>query len=138
MGPTSLENNAVETIFAEQKDFIIIGLTGRTGCGCSTVAKLLCMDFNGLQPPMDSRIDTNSDRQNKIVYDYAKTAWTPFRLIEMKHIIFTFVLEYDCSTADGSETELSYWVDVTLYTIISPPAIDLELALRFKIITLYD
>ncbi len=30
---TSLVNRAVERIFAERKDFIIIGLTGRTGCG---------------------------------------------------------------------------------------------------------
>lgn len=42
----TLENSAVERIFAERKDFIIIGLTGRTGCGCSTVAKLLCKEIH--------------------------------------------------------------------------------------------
>ena len=45
----TLENSAVERIFAERKDFIIIGLTGRTGCGCSTVAKLLCKEFIDLR-----------------------------------------------------------------------------------------
>ena len=31
----------VDQIFRLRKDFIVIGLTGRTGSGCSTVAKIL-------------------------------------------------------------------------------------------------
>lgn len=31
----------VDQIFKLRKDFIIIGLTGRTGSGCSTVAKIM-------------------------------------------------------------------------------------------------
>lgn len=34
-------SNAVDMLFEERKDFIIIGLTGRTGSGCSQVAKIL-------------------------------------------------------------------------------------------------
>lgn len=68
----TLENSAVERIFAERKDFIIIGLTGRTGCGCSTVAKLLCKEFIDLQPPIPSNSDSVADRENKIIYEYAK------------------------------------------------------------------
>ena len=51
MTETTLENAAVEKIFGERKDFIIIGLTGRTGCGCTTVANLLSEKFDQLQPP---------------------------------------------------------------------------------------
>jgi len=90
---TTLENLAVERIFAERKDFIIIGVTGRTGCGCSTVAKFLCQDFNSLQPPKETGNDTIDERESKIIYEYAKNTWESFRLIEMKHIIFTFILE---------------------------------------------
>lgn len=116
----TLENSAVERIFAERKDFIIIGLTGRTGCGCSTVAKLLCKEFIDLQPPIPSNSDSVADRENKIIYEYAKNTWTPFRLIEMKHVIFTFILENDFQTlstfinntfgenVDISEFEASY------------------------------
>lgn len=92
---TTLENSAIERIFAERKDFIIVGLTGRTGCGCSTVAKLLCKNFDELQPPTPSSSVSIADRQYKNLYEYAKSTWTPFRLIEMKHVIFTFILEND-------------------------------------------
>ena len=91
----TLENSAVERIFAERRDFIIIGLTGRTGCGCSTVAELLCKTFDELQPPKPSTVDDLSNRQYKIIYEYAQNMWTQFRLIEMKHVIFTFILEND-------------------------------------------
>lgn len=89
----SLESEAVERIFAERKDFIIIGLTGRTGAGCTTVARFLCKEFKDLQPPADNSIDSIQHREDKILYNYAKNAWEPFRLIEVKHIIFSFVLE---------------------------------------------
>ena len=87
-GTTTLENLAVERIFAERKDFIIIGITGRTGCGCSTVAKFLCQEFDCLQPPNETGNDTIDERESKIIYEYAKSTWEAFRLIEMKHIIF--------------------------------------------------
>lgn len=88
----TLEHDAVEKIFAERKDFIIIGLTGRTGCGCSTVANLLAKDFKELQAPIPNG-NTIDDRQYRIVYNYANESWSPFRIIEMKHVIFTFILE---------------------------------------------
>lgn len=92
----TLENSAVEMIFSERKDFIIIGLTGRTGCGCTTVAKLLCEEFADLQPPRPlAEEDSIANREYKIIYEYAQNAWMPFRLIEMKHVIFTFILEND-------------------------------------------
>ena len=31
----------VDQIFKLRKDFIVIGLTGRTGSGCTTVAKIM-------------------------------------------------------------------------------------------------
>lgn len=92
ISPT-LENSAVKRIFAERKDFIIIGLTGRTGSGCTTVAKLLSKEFSALQPPKDFSGDLIESREDTIVYEYAERSWTPFRLIEMKHVIFTFILE---------------------------------------------
>lgn len=94
----SVENAAVERIFSERKDFIIIGLTGRTGCGCSTVANFLSKKFSELQPPAVSGNDNIDDREYKIVYEYSQDTWTPFLLIEMKHVIFTFILENDFDT----------------------------------------
>lgn len=33
--------NIVDKIYKLRKNFVVIGLTGRTGSGCTTVAKLL-------------------------------------------------------------------------------------------------
>ncbi len=33
--------NVIESIYNEREQFILIGLTGRTGSGCSTVSKIL-------------------------------------------------------------------------------------------------
>lgn len=93
-----LERYAVEHIFAERKDFIIIGLTGRTGCGCSTVASFFCKEFDELQPPISNKLGDVNEREDKIIYEFSKNTWVPFRLIEMKHIIFTFILESDYNT----------------------------------------
>ncbi len=35
---------AINKLYEEREDFIIIGLTGRTGAGCSTVSKILEAD----------------------------------------------------------------------------------------------
>ena len=74
----TLENTAVERIFAERKDFIIIGLTGRTGCGCSTVAKLLCKSFEDMQPPIPSDNESIEGREYSILYEYTKTSCNQF------------------------------------------------------------
>ena len=81
---TSLVNRAVERIFAERKDFIIIGLTGRTGCGCSTVARLLQKSFVDLQPPLPHDNKTIEDREYKIIYEYARNTWMGQSLILCK------------------------------------------------------
>lgn len=50
--------------------------------------------FVDLQPPLPHDNKTIEDREYKIIYEYARNTWIPFRLIEMKHIIFTFILEH--------------------------------------------
>lgn len=86
---------ATEKLFDKRKDFIIIGLTGRTGSGCSTVANLLIKD-NLLPPkPTESDVLDNEKRKYKIVYEYLSCNWKPFILIEMKNIITSFILEHE-------------------------------------------
>ena len=90
-----LKHDAVEHLFAERKDFIIIGLTGRTGSGCSTIAGLLAKSFDDLQPPQPPKPGNIEDREYGIVYNFSQTMWEQFKLIEMRCVIFTFMLEYD-------------------------------------------
>lgn len=88
-----LRSQAVEQFFDERKNFIIIGLTGRTGSGCSTISNLLTKSFDELQPPMPIKNGSIEDRQYYIVYNYTKANWDKFIKIEMKHIILSFILE---------------------------------------------
>lgn len=89
--------SAIEKIFSERKEFIIIGLTGRTGSGCTTVADLLSKSFEELSPPPPKESDdiNNEDRKYKIVYDYASENWKSFIKIEGRDIITSFLLEHD-------------------------------------------
>lgn len=56
---------AIENIYAEREKFIIIGLTGRTGSGCTTVSNILGADrFDKLylHEPKSTDFETNEQR----------------------------------------------------------------------------
>ena len=65
--------NAVEHMYDERNKLIIIGLTGRTGSGCSTVAKILATsDVKKLELPEAAASCSNSieNRKNLILNNY--------------------------------------------------------------------
>ena len=90
-------DNALEKLFDERKDFIIIGLTGRTGAGCTTAANILTKNFDELYLPKpdNNNINNNEDRKYRILYNYCKQNWEKFIKIEMRNIITSFLLEED-------------------------------------------
>jgi deoxycytidylate deaminase len=70
--------NVVTNVYDLRQRFMIIGLTGRTGSGCSTVATLLKEGFEKMNPPLPSKIEegvTNEERKYSIVYNYLKEKW---------------------------------------------------------------
>jgi len=90
--------DVVNTIYDLRKNFVLIGLTGRTGSGCSTVANVLATknaDFNKLKSLHyewnPKEIDNNA-RKNRIVYNYISQHWHPFQIIKASDIIFFYVL----------------------------------------------
>lgn len=91
-----MNSSMIKTVFSEREDFILIGLTGRTGSGCSTVAKLLThpLDVSSLEEPK-THILTNEDRKYKIVYNFIPTKWHPFTCIQVTSIILSFAMQYD-------------------------------------------
>ena len=46
-----MADSVVDSIYKLRQTFLLIGLTGRTGSGCSTIAKLLKGDFEELYAP---------------------------------------------------------------------------------------
>lgn len=92
----SNSSDAVNTIFKERSDFIIIGLTGRTGSGCTTASNILSQkEFSdlALHTPKDCNFQDNDERKYRLLHNYAKENWFPFKVIEMSIVLSSFVYE---------------------------------------------
>lgn len=88
---------AINTIYEEREKFIIIGLTGRTGSGCTTVSKILeRKEFKDLdlKEPKTTDFNSNDERKYHIIYNYAKNHWDPFERISMTDMIISFIVQY--------------------------------------------
>lgn len=90
----------VKQVYELRQKFMVIGLTGRTGSGCSTVADLLSGDFQTLAPPIPAENHegtTNDERKYRIEYNFLKSIWKKggftFHVIKASDIIFYFALK---------------------------------------------
>jgi dCMP deaminase len=91
----SNESDALEAVYAESSEFIILGLTGRTGSGCSTAARILEKEKKKILIPKVSKIyiTANDQRKYDIVRSYIKDNWVPFTCIQMRVVITGILLE---------------------------------------------
>jgi|CXWL01.1.fsa_nt_gi dCMP deaminase len=90
--------DALAQLFRRHSEFIVIGVTGRTGSGCTTVAQLLGRDFAAL--PLDavsSPLTTPEQRKYRIVHEFSQKNWRRFQSISVTLVIVTFVLEAETS-----------------------------------------
>ena len=79
--------SALNQIYRKNDDFIFIGLTGRTGSGCTTVAKLLSSDFKEFNESIYTNLKGNEFRKNKILFKSLEKNWVPFITIQVRSII---------------------------------------------------
>jgi dCMP deaminase len=86
---------SIHQVYDCRENFILIGLTGRTGSGCSTAAEILSSDIKelNLPRPTNEGDNINENRKYKIIYEYALKNWKPFIWIKIKDIITSFILE---------------------------------------------
>ena len=91
---------AINDIFSQRNNFLIVGLTGRVGSGCSTVADYMSQKKNALNVIEATLGDhpTDNARKRNIIYNYFNENWVPFTVIRVKDIITSFILEYDLSS----------------------------------------
>jgi deoxycytidylate deaminase/dephospho-CoA kinase len=100
VGPKPNENylkSAISKIYGEEDDFIIIGMTGRTGSGCSTAASILRSEKSVIKNSLyngDSPGD-NEQRKEKIIYRHFLAKWEPFLLLQVRSVITSFLLDYE-------------------------------------------
>lgn len=91
-------SKSIQNAFQQRQSLIILGLTGRTGSGCSTTSKILSSkNFSDLsiRTPKSRDYLSRDERKYEIVYKYMQTEgkWSPFTIIEGSSIIFSFILE---------------------------------------------
>jgi deoxycytidylate deaminase len=104
MGPqpnTNYLKSAIGRIYGDDDDFIVLGLTGRTGSGCSTAAKILQSGVEDIRHSLFSgeNPDSNEQRKEKIVLRHFKATWIPFLLIQVRALITTFLLDTEIIAA---------------------------------------
>lgn len=89
---------AINSLYRQRDRFIIIGLTGRTGAGCTTVSKILsCDSIQKLDLKSYKTCDflCADERKYSVVYRFMKEGnrWKPFIVIEASSVIFSYILE---------------------------------------------
>lgn len=98
-------NKIISNLLNERSNFIIIGLTGRTGSGCTTAANFL-KDIDSHIPEVDEVTFKDSERGSseaffnglnknryELVRDYAvKNNKTPFKVIKISNLISAILL----------------------------------------------
>ena len=101
MPNTNYLKSAIGRIYGDDDDFIVLGLTGRTGSGCSTAAGIMQSGkkdirhslFSGRSP------DSNEQRKERIILRHFEANWEPFLLIQVRALITTFLLDVEIADA---------------------------------------
>lgn len=88
-------SGAIEKTYSHVGNFILLGLTGRTGSGCSTAAKILGQET--ASPVGESAIYTsiNDKRKLAIINKYTQSNWEPFYSIRVTTVITYFILDLE-------------------------------------------
>jgi deoxycytidylate deaminase/dephospho-CoA kinase len=90
-------HSAIDTIYRKDDELIIVGLTGRTGSGCSTVAKILCSSKDEIRHSLlDASSQLSNDgRKRKIIAHHFNITWRKFQLIQVRSVITLILVEQD-------------------------------------------
>lgn len=91
------ESLAIDKIYEEISDFLVIGLTGRTGSGCSTSAKILSAKTLDLPDPGQSHFVGNEQRKYRIIKKYIEKNREPFQWLQVRTIISSYILKLNYS-----------------------------------------
>lgn len=108
---------AVDNVYAEKENEVILGLTGRTGAGCSTVAGILqTMRYSDLDlsfPAEESLMDSKADKRKFAIVDRYMSEpdrWMPFTCIEGSSVILSYILETKGLNKEDESSALSSYL----------------------------
>jgi len=87
-GMSTKTGEAINGVYNEANNFLIIGLTGRTGSGCSTAASKLGGASFEFPAEGYEGLTENELKKHRIIHKYLKgNEWTPFYKIEVRSLI---------------------------------------------------
>lgn len=102
-----MNNKVISKLFLERSQFILIGLTGRTGSGCTTAANILESD----SPAFPSYEDVTheglffyhglSKQRYNLVKRYAEENWGQFYSIKVSDLISAYILSLNAEEMSG-------------------------------------
>lgn len=99
----------LDQLYSLRKNFTIIGLTGRTGSGCTELSEILSKDINSLddlRKPDELPISI-FQRKYKTVYDYCKYPnWKKYKIIQYKRVLMLILLPELLKNENKHETLL--------------------------------
>ena len=95
---SSPSHHVINSVFQLRENFVVIGLTGRTGSGCTTIAEKLAtkewMELKSNYKDFNSQPINNDVRKNRIVHCFLMEHWKqPFDVISASDIIFYYALK---------------------------------------------
>ena len=94
---------ALAGIFSERNKFILIGLTGRTGSGCTTASNILEKEKINFPDPEQIRLNGKAFYEELDVYrynilkKYAEANWQRFFLIKVSDVISIYLFQLSTS-----------------------------------------
>ena len=87
--------NKIEKIYENRQKFVVIGLTGKTGSGCSTVAKILEQGYSDYYSP-DYKLTNIQNRKASIIKKFASINFVKddkkFKIIKPSTILMMLFL----------------------------------------------
>lgn len=92
---SSYLESAIHELYSEGDDFIVLGLTGRTGSGCSTLASILTADKNDIKHSLFSGTSpkNNEERKQRIILKHFQHKWTKFSLLQVRSLITLLIAQ---------------------------------------------
>lgn len=86
---SSYLESAIHELYSEGDDFIVLGLTGRTGSGCSTLASILTAEKSHIKHSLFSgnTPKNNEERKQRIILKNFLSKWEKFNLLQVRSLI---------------------------------------------------
>lgn len=87
--------SALEKLHSKNEDFIMIGLTGRTGSGCTTAASILSSEKDSISHSLFTGevATSNPQRKERILNKFYEKNWQPFIHLRVSSVLTLMLLD---------------------------------------------